>query len=156
MNDIEAITSGLAGLQRLVASRQTFALALAAAGLEISQQEMQVLRIVWLEGSAPLGEIARRARMDAGAVSRQVPSLERAGLVARRPGPANTVFLELTDAGREAVDAFERVRNSHMRRALRNWSADDRRTFAELLRRFTTDTTSTPYQPSDRGQHASI
>lgn len=156
MNDIEAITAALGGLQRLVASRQTFALALTAAGLELSQQEMQVLRVVWMEGSAPLGEIARRARMDAGAVSRQVPSLEQAGFVARRPGPANTVFLELTESGRRAVETFEQVRNGHMRRALRSWSTDDRHRFAELLRRFTADTSSTPYQPSDRRSNATV
>ncbi len=148
--ELAALSSALGRLQRLMANRRTYALAAAIAGVTESQQEMHVLRATVSGGAAPLGAIARRARMDAGAVSRQIAALERTGLITRSAGPGNSVILDATDAGRNLSDNFEAVRTAHLHRALRAWSAADRRRFAELIDRFVDDTSSTPYSPSDR------
>ena len=58
-----------------------------AAGVTLPQQAMHVLRALGDRDPLPMGDLARAARMDAGAVSRQVRLLEEAGLAERRPSP---------------------------------------------------------------------
>ena len=146
---LEQVLGGIGRLTRLMSNRRTYVLAATVADIELSQQEMQVLRVA-VEGAAALGEVARRARMDAGAVSRQIPALERAGLVTRRSGPGNTVVLAATGRGREVVDDLQSVRMAQLQRALRQWSNAELAQFAAQLHRCVDDTTSTPYLASDR------
>ncbi len=147
---LESVLGGIGRLNRLTNSRRTYALAATAADVPLGAQEMQVLRVVALDGATTAGEVARRARMDAGAVSRQLPSLERAGLLSRRSGPGNSVVLAATDTGRDAVEALDSVRMAQLQRALRHWSNAELAQFATLLARFVTDTTATPYESGDR------
>ena len=152
--ELAELAGALGRFQRLASNRRTFALAADAAGVTLTQQEMEVLRVLVHQGPSTLGELARRARMDAGAVSRQIRTLEAAGLVSRRAGGANSVVVGATTEGASVCADFEAVRAEHLGRALRAWTPAERAAFAELLGRFVDDTSRTPYEVSDRAVSA--
>ena len=146
----DPLAAAIVRMQRLFTHRRVFGLAAAVAGVDISQQAMQVLTVIAQDGPLTLGDVAHGARMDAGAVSRQVRPLLDADYIERRPGPGTSVIVEATPTGRAVIDDFQAVRDGHLARALADWSADDRAAFAELMTRFVNDVTATPYQALDR------
>jgi DNA-binding MarR family transcriptional regulator len=125
-----------------------------AAGVELSEQAMNVLRALGDREPISVGDLARAARMDTGAVSRQVRILEAEGLVDRRPIPQHRsiVLVEATAAGRKIAQRFERVRNAQLSRALAEWSDEEREQLGRLLVRLVDDLQTTPYLRSDSGQ----
>jgi len=86
--DIESqlvdVRLGISRLQRLLSSRRINASMAEAAGVDLSQQSIEVLRALGGNDPMPVGDLARSARMDTGAVSRQLRTLEELGLVERR------------------------------------------------------------------------
>jgi DNA-binding MarR family transcriptional regulator len=142
---ITAITEAMRDLQRLRASRKVHAALAEATHVDLSQQAVQVL--VALDGTLPVAQLAQAARMDVGAVSRQVRVLEADGYVTKAPSPENAsvVLVTATPRGAEVADRIRAVRNDHVTRALAGWSATDRRALAVLLRRLVDDLQSTPY-----------
>lgn len=142
---ISAITQAMRDLQRLRASRKVHATLAGATAVDLSQQAVQVL--VALDGTLPVARVALAARMDVGAVSRQIRVLEERGLVTKAPSPDNAsiVLVSATDAGREAAERIRAVRNDHVTRALAGWSTADRDALARLLRRLVDDLQATPY-----------
>ena len=84
------------------------------------------------------GELQRASLVTSGAVSQRLERLEREGLVIRLPDPDDRrgVIVELTLSGHELI---ERVVAELMRREealLAQFSADERATLVELLRRW--------------------
>jgi DNA-binding MarR family transcriptional regulator len=142
---------GLTRLGRLLSSRRVHSGMAGAAGVTLPQQAMHVLRALGDRDPLPMGDLARAARMDAGAVSRQVRLLEEAGLAERTPSPQHrsVVLVVATPAGRAMADRFERVRSSQLSRALADWSDDDRTELGRLLLRLVDDLQSTPYLSTD-------
>lgn len=69
-------------------------------------QQRDLLSAVAAAEPATLGEVAKRVRRGAPAVSRAVDALVRAGLVERQPDPDNRrrLALRLTDDGRSMMD----------------------------------------------------
>ncbi len=145
---VEGIRLGLYRLQRLLAGRRPFSALTAAAGLDLSQQEIQVLQV--LQDGAPrsMADLSRSARLDAGAVSRQVQALEERGLVGRRPSPdhGRIVLVEPSADGLNAARRVHDLRNRHLLDALDDWSADERDTLGRLLLRLVDDLQDTPYR----------
>jgi DNA-binding MarR family transcriptional regulator len=122
-----------------------------AAGVTLPAQAMTVLRALGDRDPLPVGDLARAARMDAGAVSRQIRVLQDAGMVERRTSPQHRsiVLVVATDEGREVARRFERVRHAQLSRALADWTDDEREELGRLLLRLVDDLQSTPYMSTD-------
>jgi DNA-binding MarR family transcriptional regulator len=148
---VERIRLGLYRLQRLLAGRRPFSALTAAAGLDLSQQEIQVLQVLQDGAARSMADLSRSARLDAGAVSRQVQALEERGLVGRRPSPDHGRIV-LVEPSAEGLDAARRVhdlRNRHLLDALDGWSVEERDTLGRLLLRLVDDLQDTPYRPEN-------
>lgn len=144
-DQIGAIAHAMRDLQRLRASRKVHAALADATGIELSQQAVQVLGA--LDGTQPVAQVARAARMDVGAVSRQLRVLEDAGYVTKTPSPdnASVVLVAATRKGHDVASRVAASRNDHLARAVEDWSAADRGALATLLRRLVDDLQATPY-----------
>lgn len=150
-DQLATVRLGLTRLGRLLSSRRVHVGMAGAAGVSLSEQAMNVLRALGDRDPISVGDLARAARMDTGAVSRQVRVLEAEGLVVRRTSPQHRsiVLVEATPDGREVARRFERVRNAQLTRALSDWSDEERELLGTLLVRLVDDLLSTPYLRSD-------
>jgi DNA-binding MarR family transcriptional regulator len=146
--DVESVRLGLYRLQRLLASRRPAAALASAAGLDLSQKEIQVLQVLQDGAARSLAELARSARLDAGAVSRQVQALEERGLVGRRRSPdhGRIVLIEPSAEGLDAARRVHDLRNHHLLDALAQWSPNERDTLGRLLIRLVDDLQATPHR----------
>lgn len=149
-SDVDAVAAAVQHLQRLGASRQAHAALAAASGVDLPQQAMHLL--VRLDSARTSSDLAREARMDPGAVSREVARLEQAGFVTRVTGqsPRGAVEIELTPRGHDARMRVMKIRGAHLERALQGWTSADALALAELLERFVIDLQASPLRPPDR------
>lgn len=149
---LDDVRAGITRLGRLLSSRRVHVGMAGAAGVELSEQAMNVLRTLADRESISIGELARLAHMDTGAVSRQVRVLEESGLAVRSASPQHRsiVLVECTDEGRVVAQRFERVRKAQLTRALESWTDEERILLGELLVRLVDDLQATPYLRSDR------
>ena len=149
---LQSVRLGLTRLQRLLSSRRVHAGMAGAARVVLPQQAMNVLRALGDREPLPVGDLARAARMDTGAVSRQIRVLEEEGLVERRSSPqhGSIVLVEATSDGRSMAEGFERVRSAQLSRALADWTPEERLELGRLLIRLVDDLQSTPYLQADR------
>jgi DNA-binding MarR family transcriptional regulator len=83
------------------------------------------------------GELAEFSLLDPSTVSRYVAQLVRAGLVSRRPDPADgrAVQLLATDEGEVLAKEAAARRQAMLGEILADWSPEDARTLVRLLRR---------------------
>lgn len=148
---LASVAQGIRALQRLRGSRQVHAALTAAAGVDFSQQAVQVITAV--RNGSSVAEVATEARMDMGAVSRQLKSLEDEGLLERCPSPDNgaVVLVSLTAKGRAAAARVTSVRDTHLAQALQQWTPDEVDALGELLHRLVEDLQSTPYSKQRQG-----
>ena len=95
-------------------------------------------------GPARLSTLASTMCLDLSTVSRQVPSLERSGWVARTKDPDDhrAQLLELTDEGLAVLEQLRRSRAEVIARLLPDWTDDEVRRFAAQLARFNDDVTN--------------
>jgi DNA-binding MarR family transcriptional regulator len=149
--ELAPVRVGMTRLQRLFASRRIHSNMAAAAGVRLSEQGLQVLRTLGDGRSRPVGDLARAARMDTGAVSRQLKVLEDAALVRRESSPAHRsiVLVEATPEGQRLARRYERVRSAQLARALEGWTPEERLELGRLLVRLVDDLQSTPYLDPD-------
>ncbi|MFI6850543.1 MarR family transcriptional regulator [Kitasatospora sp. NBC_00085] len=89
-------------------------------------------------GPCSAADLGREVGLDRTTVTRRADRLERAGLVERRPDPADgrATLLALTDDGRTVIAATRRQLALGIEHALAAWPEADARDFARLLRRF--------------------
>jgi DNA-binding MarR family transcriptional regulator len=152
--DVDRATSmdelrlGLDRLQRMLGSRRIQARLVEVAGVELTQQSVQVLGALTDGVQRPVADVARQARMDVGAVSRQLRTLEQHGFVTRRASPdhGSVVLVEATDAGRAAASRIDEVRRRHFTEALASWPAEDFVTLGRLMIKLVEDLQRTPYR----------
>jgi DNA-binding MarR family transcriptional regulator len=151
-DQLVAVRLGITRLGRLLSSRGVHVGMAGAAGVELSEQAMNVLRALADSEPSPVGDLARSARMDTGAVSRQIKVLESEGLAVRAPSPQHRsiVLVEATKRGKDVARRFERVRHAQLSRALASWTNEEREQLGVLLVRLVDDLQSTPYLRSDR------
>ncbi|MFD0149004.1 MarR family winged helix-turn-helix transcriptional regulator [Streptomyces sp. NPDC055721] len=85
-------------------------------------------------------DLAAHYLLDKSTVSRQVATLERLGLVERRPAPDDhrVQVLHPTDAGARVLATAQTNRHAAYQERLRDWSADDLARFAAYLLRYNT------------------
>jgi DNA-binding MarR family transcriptional regulator len=148
---LQSVRLGLTRLQRLLSSRRVHAGMAGAARVVLPQQAMNVLRALGDREALPVGDLARAARMDTGAVSRQIRVLEEEGLVERRSSPqhGSIVLVEATAEGKAMARRFERVRGAQLSRALVDWTPEERQQLGELMLRLVDDLQATPYLQAD-------
>jgi DNA-binding MarR family transcriptional regulator len=101
---------------------------------ELPVGQIAVLSRLDREGPASISDLAAADRMRPQSMAQTVHDLERAGLVSRRPDPADgrRSFVELTAVGLETLNAMRAHREDWLTQALdRELDAEQR----ELLRR---------------------
>jgi DNA-binding MarR family transcriptional regulator len=101
--EVERIVVSLGRADRLVQKAATVSLA----RVGLSYEEFKVL-IALHRGARSHGSLCRELLVSTGAMTNRLDKLERAGLLKRHPDPADRrgVLLEITDAGRERLDAY--------------------------------------------------
>ncbi|MEV6766908.1 MarR family transcriptional regulator [Streptomyces sp. NPDC051105] len=114
---------------------------MALAGVPLDRAAVALLRQV--SDSEPLrpGELAQRLGVEASHVTRTVQQLQRSGYVTRVPDPDDrrAQRIELTDAGREAVDRVRDAGARGMQLALGEWKPEELRQLATLFHRMVDD-----------------
>lgn len=85
-------------------------------------------------------QLLKSVMLSSGGMTGRLDQLERAGLVARRPDPADRrgVVVELTAKGRKAIDAAAAARFAEAERSLPPLKPDETRVLAGLLRKWLT------------------
>lgn len=108
------------------------------ADVELERSAYAILCRLDDEGPQRLGALASVFQLDPSTITRQVQSLERAGLAERSTDPTDrrVSLLALTDSGLDAVQATRSHRRGQLLRVLTDWSQDDVRRFADLLDQF--------------------
>lgn len=146
--EIEGVRLGLHRLQRLLSSRRSWSALADAAGADLPQQVLQVLQVLRDGEPRSLAELARLARMDAAAVSRQVRVLEDRGLATRRQSPhhGRIVLIEPTAAGLALAGRLYDLNTRHLVDALSAWTSDERDALGTLLVRLVDDLQRTPHR----------
>lgn len=89
-------------------------------------------------GLTRAADLVEHFAVDKAAISRQVATLLRLGMVGRSPDPddARVQRLVITPAGAAAVEASTAARRQAMRRLLEGWTPEQLSDFARSLRRF--------------------
>ena len=147
--DVDGVRLGLHRLQRLLSSRRSWSALADAAGADLPQQVLQVLQVLRDGEARSLAEMARLARMDAAAVSRQVRVLEDRGLVGRRQSPhhGRIVLIEPTAEGLALAQRLYDLNTRHLVDALAAWTPEERDALGTLLVRLVDDLQRTPHRP---------
>jgi DNA-binding MarR family transcriptional regulator len=97
------------------------------------------------EGTKSIGDLAAAERVRPQSMTQTISDLEAEGLIARRPDPADgrRILVELTDEGREILEADRRQREGWLARAIaEDLSVEEQRVLAQaiaLLRRLAED-----------------
>ncbi|MEW2625877.1 MarR family winged helix-turn-helix transcriptional regulator [Streptomyces sp. NPDC048106] len=93
-------------------------------------------------GGCRATDLAAHYALDKSTVSRQVSALQRAGLIERRPDPADhrVQVLRLTEAGQEILAQVTRRRRAAFRERLAEWPPEDLIRFADYLERYNAGT----------------
>jgi DNA-binding MarR family transcriptional regulator len=137
LDQVDRLGRELMRLRRLLA-RAGAAAAHARDGVEPSAYALLVHLVT--DGPRRLSDLADAVRSDRSTVSRQVAALVRAGLVERRPDPADRRASRLvaTEAGERTLRLLRRRRDAALADLLRGWEPDAVTTFTDLLHRFNT------------------
>ncbi len=111
-------------------------------GLRLLERSVyNVLGRVHDEGVVRLSELAAAFTLDVSTVSRQVATLQAAGLIRRDPDPSDgrAALLTVTPAGRDVLERTRAQRRRMLHDVLAAWPAQDVELFADLLARFNAD-----------------
>ncbi|MFJ1808026.1 MULTISPECIES: MarR family winged helix-turn-helix transcriptional regulator [unclassified Streptomyces] len=114
---------------------------MALAGVPLDRAAVALLRQV--ADSEPLrpGELAQRLGVEASHVTRTVQQLQKSGYVTRVPDPddGRAQRIQLTEAGRAAIDRVRDAGARGMQLALADWSPQELGQLASLFHRMVDD-----------------
>lgn len=90
------------------------------------------------EGSQRLSALALVFGLDPSTITRQVQSLEQAGLVVREVDPSDrrASLLSLSEEGAAVLSETRETRRQHLREAMGHWSREEQEEFGRLLTKF--------------------
>jgi len=111
-------------------------------GADLDRPGLSILLALHMTGKAMrVGEIAERMQVAGPHVTRHLHVLERRQLVRGLPDPDDrrARLVELTPGGAEIADRYITTLLGWFGDALSGWAPEDRRTFYDLLLRFTDD-----------------
>ncbi|MGC5018284.1 MarR family winged helix-turn-helix transcriptional regulator [Micromonospora sp. DT47] len=96
-----------------------------------------ILRHLSAAGPQNVSALAARLNLDGSTVTRQVSAMQRDGLIARAPDPADGrgTVISPTAAGLQRMAAVQAARTRLYGDLLADWTGDDRDTLATMLRR---------------------
>lgn len=99
-----------------------------------------ILACLYDDGPLRASALAAHFHLDASTVSRQITSLEQAGLVAREPDPEDgrACQVRLTEHGQTVLTTTRGERRGVVRELLQSWSSTDVAHLASLLTAFNT------------------
>ncbi len=122
-------------LQREIAARHGIALA-----------DLHALRVLELTGSVAVSHLGAELGLRRSSATNLVDRLERAGLVERSADRQDrrVTLVSLSNAGLEALESFDMVRQSDLVRRLLSLDERERAAFADLLDRITAPTEEIP------------
>ena len=108
------------------------------AGVSLDRALFPLLVLTQRRGPLAVGELADRVGRDYTTVSRQVAKLENLGLVIRGAAKTDRRVTEVavTEKGQAMSEMLDAARERLAGRALADWSKDDLKDLARLLRRF--------------------
>lgn len=147
----EELLAAIQRMGRLMSSRKATGRIAEAAGAEISQQGVQIVRALHRHGDLPIARLARAAGMDISAVSRQLRAFEEDGIVRRSTAEddGRVAIISLTSKGTKIAERLRSVGLRHLSDALGDWSSTDRRELTRLLTRLVDDFAHTDVQPPE-------
>ncbi|MEV0179722.1 MarR family transcriptional regulator [Streptomyces sp. NPDC050625] len=114
---------------------------MALAGVPLDRAAVALLRQVADSDSLRPGELAQRLGVEASHVTRTVQQLQKSGYVTRIPDPDDrrAQRIQLTDAGRRAIDRVRDTGARGMQLALGEWKPEELRQLATLFHRMVDD-----------------
>jgi len=135
-DDLAELADSLAMVVRQANLPRSFDRLAEAAGVRLERTAFPILRCVAL-GTVGLSSLAAELDVDLSTMSRQVRTVEQAGLLARTADPADgrAVVLALTDDGTEVLKRIRATRRSLVGSQLDDWSDEDVADLARLLHR---------------------
>lgn len=144
LSDDELTTAGTVGIEltRLVRLIDRKAAAHRAEHPDAVEPSTYLLLVHLVKGGPQRAvTLAESVHSDPSTVSRQVAQLVRLGLVERTADPEDgrATLLAATAEGHRVFRENHRTRTERIAALLSHWEPADRRRFAELLGRFTTD-----------------
>ncbi len=104
-------------------------------------------RTLATEAPLSINGLAELVGLDATTVTRQIATMETAGLVRRKGDPRDrrVRLVELTARGRRRMDEVRHAREGRITEFVGDWSDEDRATFGRLLGRFNEAIRAHPY-----------
>lgn len=107
----------------------------AAIALGLNRTDLKCVSIIVRHGPVAAGDIAKLTGLTRGAMTTALDRIERAGYARRRPDPADRrgVLMELTEKGREALDAIWGVYIRDADRFFANYSTAELQTIRRFL-----------------------
>ncbi|MFF4130076.1 MarR family winged helix-turn-helix transcriptional regulator [Streptomyces mirabilis] len=141
LTDVAEIERALTRISYLTSRVRQHERLMAMAGLPLDRAAVALLRQVADSGSLRPSELANLLSVEASHVTRQVQQLEKTGYLTRVPDPNDrrAQRIELTPAGRDAVDRVREASCRGMSLALADWSPQDLEQLATLCHRLVDD-----------------
>ncbi|MFF2427985.1 MarR family winged helix-turn-helix transcriptional regulator [Streptomyces mirabilis] len=141
LTDVAEIERALTRISYLTSRVRQHERLMAMAGLPLDRAAVALLRQVADSGSLRPSELANLLSVEASHVTRQVQQLEKTGYLTRvaDPNDRRAQRIELTPAGRDAVDRVREASCRGMSVALANWSPHDLEQLATLCHRLVDD-----------------
>ncbi|MFF2131430.1 MarR family winged helix-turn-helix transcriptional regulator [Streptomyces olivochromogenes] len=141
LTDVAEIERALTRISYLTSRVRQHERLMALAGLPLDRAAVALLRQVADSGSLRPSELANLLSVEASHVTRQVQQLEKTGYLTRVPDPNDrrAQRIELTPAGRDAVDRVREASCRGMSVALADWSPRDLEQLATLCHRLVDD-----------------
>ena len=138
---LQPLHEALLDLVGFINRPQNDAILLRDAGVSLDRALFPLLVRITRRGPLGVGELADLVGRDYTTVSRQVAKLENLGLITRQSGKTDRRVTEavVTENGQAMSELFDAARERLAQRALADWSEQDLKELARLLRRFTDD-----------------
>src|SRR6266568_3309492 len=139
--DVTEIERALTRISYLTSRVRNHERLMALAAVPLDRAAVALLRQV--ADSEPLrpGQLAHRLGVEASHVTRTAQQLQKSGYVTRVPDPDDrrAQRIELTEAGRKAVDSVREAGARGMQMALSEWPTEELRQLASLFHRMVDD-----------------